>query len=167
MAVTKASCTACGAPVSVATSGIFAGVEVLGTLCAVCTDQQFLDGGGSVLTLRGELEESRFPLGKVTITPGAVALLAETAQHAVTFLERHVRGDWGEFGHYDEIHLTADEQRRGWEATDDTAKINKYNLVNGRDQIVSEFHTSRGEQLWVITSLEPAGGTTVLVPAEY
>jgi hypothetical protein len=68
----------------------------------------------------------------VTITGGAVEALADAGQHAASFLARHARGDWGETGHFDQIELTADERRRGWEATDDPGKINKSNVLNGR-----------------------------------
>ncbi len=103
----------------------------------------------------------------MTITGGAVAALADAGQHATTFLVRHVRGDWGEYGHCDEIHLTADERRRGWEATDDSGKINKCNLLSLRDRIMSEYQTGRGIRLWVITCLDRGGSTTVLLPEEY
>jgi hypothetical protein len=85
----------------------------------------------------------------------------------VTFLRRHVRGDWGAFGDCDRIELTDDERRRGWEATDDGAKINKSNLFNGRDEIMSEYTTPRGKAVWVITRLDVRGRTTVLLPEEY
>ena len=107
-----------------------------------------------------------FPLGKVTITGGAVEALAEAGQHAATFLARHARGDWGENGHFDLIELTENEHRRGWEATDDSGKINKSNVLNRRDRIMSEYATFRGRRLWVITCLD-RGGTTVLLPEEY
>jgi len=110
---------------------------------------------------------SQLPLGKVTVTSGAVAELAESAQHAIMFLARHVRGHWGTFGDCDQIELTDDERRRGWEATEDDAKINKSNLLNRRDRIMSEYRTLPGKRLWIITSLDRDGGTTVLLPEEY
>jgi len=63
--------------------------------------------------------------------------------------------------------LTDDELRRGWEATEDDAKINKSNLLNRRDRIMSEYRTGRGIRLWIITTLDCGGGTTVLLPEEY
>ena len=73
-------------------------------------------------------------------------------------MARHVRGDWGADGHCADIQLSADERRRGWEATDDTGKINKWNLHNVRDEIMSEYETNRGVGLWVITYLGGADG---------
>jgi hypothetical protein len=93
--------------------------------------------------------------------------LANAAEHAATFLVRHAQGDWGECGDFEQIELTDDERRRGWEATDDSGKINKSNVLCRRDRIMSEYRTSRGKRLWVITSLDGAGGTTVLLPEEY
>ncbi len=160
-------CSACGDALELVVPETFADAGLAGALCPACTDLQFRQGGGAILELRHELEGARFPLGKVTITGGAVAALADAGQHAAQFLVRHVRGDWGEYGHCDEIQLTDKERRRGWEATDDSGKINKSNLLNRRDRIMSEYQTSRGGRLWVITSLNGAGGTTVLVPEEY
>lgn len=122
---------------------------------------------GVVVALRQELDGARFPLGKITVTPEAVGALAAASQHAAEFLARHVRGDWGGLGRFDETELTADEERRGWEATSDPAKINRWNLLHGRDRLMSEYTTSRGTRVWVITALEGAGGTTVLLPEEY
>ena len=106
-------------------------------------------------------------MGKVTITGGAVEALADAGQHAAMFLARHARGDWGEIGQFDQIELKDDEWRRGWEATDDSGKINKSNVLNRRDRIRSEYTTAKGKRLWVITCLDSSGGTTVLLPEEY
>jgi hypothetical protein len=167
MAKVQGNCSACGAPLVVNVGRPFAEAEVAAALCPACTNRQFLDGGGAIIELRHGQEGGRFPLGKVTITGGAVAALADAGEHAAAFLARHVRGDWGGYGHCDEIQLTADEQRRGWEATDDSGKINKCNLFSRRDRVMSEYQTSRGRRLWVMTSLDGAGGTTVLLPEEY
>jgi hypothetical protein len=154
-------------PLELDVADAFEGAAIAGALCLGCTDQQFLDGGGAILQMRQEPEGAHFPLGKVTITGGAVEALADGGQHAATFLARHARGDWGEIGQFDDIKLTDDEQRRGWEATDNTGKINKSNILNRRDRIMSEYATARGTRLWVLTCLEGVGGSTVLLPEEY
>jgi hypothetical protein len=145
----------------------FGRAELVSPRCPRCTDHEFLASGGAILALRREPKDGRFPLGKVTVTPGAVEALGEAAQHASEFLARHAHGDWGGFGHFDQITLTADERQRGWEATDDSGKINKVNVLNGRDSVMSEYKTNRGRRLWVITSLGRAISTTVLLPEEY
>jgi hypothetical protein len=167
MSKVGAKCSACGAALELAVTEPFTGAELAAALCPACTDRQFLADGGAILELRHEVERARFPLGKVTISSGAINALADADEHAATFLVRHVRGDWGEFGFCDDIQLTTDERRRGWEATDDSGKINKSNLICRRDRVMSEYMTSRGRRLWVITCLDGRGGTNVLVPEEY
>jgi hypothetical protein len=167
MAIVRGKCSACGATLELAVADTLAGAALAAALCPGCTDQQFLDGGGAILQLRHEPEGARFPLGKVTITGGAVEALEDAGQHAASFLARHARGDWGENGHVDQIALTEDEHRRGWEATDDSGRINKSNVLNHRDRIMSGYTTSGGRRLWIITCLDGGGGTTVLLPEEY
>jgi hypothetical protein len=167
MATISGVCCTCGQPLTTSAAGAFAQAILVAPFCRRCADQQFLDQGGVLLALRQELASARFPLGRITVTAGAVDALAQAAQHAVEFLQRHVRGDWGAFGNCDEIELTADEQRRGWEATDDSGKINKSNLLNRRDTVMSEYTTCQGRRLWVITRLGGAGETSVLLPEEH
>ena len=119
-----------------------------------------------MLTLRQELAGACFALGKITLSAGALAALADAGQHAVAFPQRHVQGDWDVLGRLDQTALTEDERRRGWEVTDDSTKINLWNLRNSQDTLLSEYVTVRGRRLWVVTRLD-RGGTTVLLPAEY
>lgn len=163
----KGKCSACGVAVQLTIPELLAGAGLAAPLCAACTDLQFLDGGGAILQLRQAWEGARFSLGKVTITGGAVTALSDADEHAAAFLARHVRGDWGENGHFDQIELTEDERQRGWEATEDSGKINKSNVLCRRDRIMSEYRTARGVRLWVITSLDGNAATTVLLPEEY
>jgi hypothetical protein len=115
-----------------------------------------------------ETERVRLRLGKVTIAGGAIEVLAEAGQHATTFLTRHACGDWGNHGRFDQVELTDDELRRGWEATAGSGKINKSNLIKRHDRVMSEYTTSGGRALWgIITSLDRRGGTTVLLAEDY
>jgi hypothetical protein len=167
MATARGKCSVCGVPLEVAIAEPLAGAVLASALCPACTDQQFLDSGGAILRLRQEPEGAVFPLGKVTITTGAVEALADAGEHAAVYLARHARGDWGENGHFDRIELTDDERRRGWEATDDPGKINKSNVLGRRGRIMSQYATARDRRLWVITSLDGKGSTTVMLPEEY
>jgi hypothetical protein len=163
----KGSCSRCGVLVEVKLTEPFTEGGMVSPLCSSCTARIILNESGAIVELRQEFEGARFPLGKITMTGGAVGALADACQHAVTFLCRHVSGDWGEDGHCDEIHLTPDEQIRGWEASDDRGKINNWSLLNRKDRIMSRYRTGRGARLWVITCLDPGGGTVVLLPDEY
>jgi hypothetical protein len=167
MSKVKGKCSACGAALEPDVVPPFDAAELAAPLCPSCTAFHFLDSGGAILELRDQPEGARFPVGRVTITGGAIAALAASGEHAASFLARHVRGDWGENGHFDHIQLTEDERRRGWEATEDSGKINKSNVLNCRDRIMSEYQTGCGQRLWIITSLDGDGGTTVLLPEEY
>jgi hypothetical protein len=153
MAAVRGKCSACGMEIELAVANTFEGAAVAAAHCPGCTDQQFLDGGGALLRLRQEPEGARFPLGNITITGGAVEALADAGQHAAVFLARHASGDWGKNGHFDRIDLTDDELRRGWEATDESAKINKSNVLNNRDTVMSAYTTAEGRRLWIITRL--------------
>lgn len=146
---------------------MFIGAVVVGGTCTSCAEYQASEDGGVVFTQRQEDISGRFPVGKITITPGAIAALADAVEHVGTYLTRHVLGDWGSFGDFEKTELTEDEKRRGWEATEGDAKINKSNLLNRRDRIMSGYHTGRGTKLWIITRLNSGGGTTVLLPEEY
>ena len=72
MATVRGKCSACGVPLEVAVADPFAGTALAAALCSACTDQLFLDGGGAILQLRQQPESALFPLGKVTITSGAL-----------------------------------------------------------------------------------------------
>ena len=110
----RGACSGCAAPLEIEVAGLFAAATLAGGLCPRCTDRQFSDRGGVVFNLERELPGARFSPGKVTITPGALAALAESNQHASAFLRRHVQGDWGACGQAERIVLTEDERQRGW-----------------------------------------------------
>src|SRR5436309_1361737 len=82
MSRVKGTCSACGAPLEMDVTGAFAGAELAAAMCPGCSGQLFLDGNGAIIELRQELDGARFPLGKVTITGGAVEALADAKQHA-------------------------------------------------------------------------------------
>jgi hypothetical protein len=153
----KGKCSACGMPLELGVPEPLAGAELAGALCSACTDLQFLKSGGAIVEMRHELDGARFALGKVTITGGAIEALAEASEHAASFLSSHARGDWGENGNFDEIELTGDERCRGWEATEDSCKINKSNVLARRDRVMSEYTTGLGRRLWIITILDVGG----------
>jgi hypothetical protein len=163
-------------PLELNVSTLFAGGELAAPLCRACTDLQFLDGSGAILELRHELEGARFPLGRVTITGGAVAVLAAAGQHVAAFLARHVRGDWGENGDFDHIHLTHDERRAHQRLPPPGIEVNGnplealFSLVNDAIIVVVQPHLTGPDPLLLPTTLPlplplPASGMTLCMEA--
>jgi hypothetical protein len=86
-----------------------------------------------------------FPLGRLIVTSGADAVLAEAGEEADMFLSRHVSGDWGE-------------------VVPARSAANTLALTI-RKPLISTHRTSSGRALLVIT--DPVRFTThVLLPEE-
>ena len=94
---------------------------------------------------------SKFPLGRLLATPGALAVLEEARQTPLEFIARHAHGDWGD--------VCADDKQANEDA-----------LVDG-SRLLSSYKTSNGEKLWVITEAQDdngqRGATTILRADEY
>jgi hypothetical protein len=88
----------------------------------------------------------KFPLGQVVSTPGALKALNETGQSPMTFLDRHVSGDWGD--------LDAEDRQE-----------NELSLIEGC-RILSAYHLADGTKIWIITEADRSS-TCVLLPDEY
>lgn len=89
---------------------------------------------------------SKFPIGQLVATPGALEALEQSSQTAIEFIQRHQAGDWGACGK-------------------DDAASNDLALKNGA-RIFSVYHTLKGVKLWVITEADRTS-TCVLLPEEY
>jgi hypothetical protein len=89
---------------------------------------------------------SRFPLGRVVATPGALRALEEANQNPFEFLARHQAGDWGELCEQDK-------------------RENEFSVVNGF-RILSAYRTRNNTKIWVITEADRSA-TTLLLPDEY
>jgi len=85
-------------------------------------------------------------LGRVLSTPGALAACEDADVDPLTYLSRHVTGDWGDLGDEDKA------------ANDDA-------LATGA-RILSAYTLSTDERLWIITEADRAS-TTLLLPLEY
>jgi hypothetical protein len=85
-----------------------------------------------------------FSPGQIVVTHGALEL-AEHGINLLTYLARHLNGDWGEMG-------------------EDDRKENNYSLLNGY-RILSAYKTELGK-LWIITEADRSV-TTYLLPEEY
>ena len=88
----------------------------------------------------------RFPLGHLCATPGALAALNARGLSPFPFLERHVRGDWGD--------LDAED-----------VQANHAALRHGT-RLLSAYDLGPHDTLWIITEADRAV-TTLLLPEEY
>lgn len=88
--------------------------------------------------------EGKFPLGQTVITNGALAIL--TQDEILSFLKRHISGDWGDLGDEDKAE-------------------NESSLKEG-NRIMSVYRSLEGEKIYVITEWDRSV-TTVLLPDEY
>ncbi|WP_083253607.1 hypothetical protein [Pandoraea sp. ISTKB] len=90
---------------------------------------------------------SRFLLGDILATAGAVEVLNRTGTNVVELLRRHASGDWGVVC-----------------ATD--ALLNEQ-AVSGGGRILSAYEIGpRQERVWIITEADRSA-TSILTPAEY
>lgn len=88
---------------------------------------------------------SKFPLGQVVATPGALEALRY--DDLGSLMDRHARGDWGD---------VCDEDKRLNDRAlkDGTRLLSAYTLMDGTTRI------------WIITEADRSA-TTVLLPEEY
>ena len=89
---------------------------------------------------------TRFPLGKIVATPGALDALAAAGNNPLAYIRRHVTGDWGDL------------------ETED-ANENEYSVARFL-RILSSYHLDDGTRLWIITEADRSA-TTLLLPEEY
>jgi hypothetical protein len=94
---------------------------------------------------------SKFPLGKLVATPGAIAALEAAHQLPLDFIRKHVSGDWG-------IVCPEDKQ------------ANEDALRDG-SRIFSAYLLTTGTKIWVITEAvndnNTRESTCILLPDEY
>ncbi len=89
---------------------------------------------------------SKFPLGQIVATPGALEALRTNNQAPIHFLARHAQGDWGD--------VDADD----W-------KENDYSLTHAL-RLLSAYSLNDGTKIWIITEADRSA-TTILLPSEY
>ena len=87
----------------------------------------------------------RFPLGLLTATPGAIAVLDAHPEIVTTILARHTFGDWGDL-------------------CDDDKQTNELALERG-GRILSVY-TELDTKFYVITEADRTS-TCILLPSEY
>lgn len=89
---------------------------------------------------------TKFNLGQVLATPGALEALEEAATRPSALLMRHQSGDWGDVPPED-------------------AAENELSLIQGF-RILSAYTLSTGVRMWIITEADRSA-TTLLLPSEY
>jgi hypothetical protein len=100
--------------------------------------------GSEVREMASERVITRFPLGQILMTPGAMEALS--ASDIRSGLARHGQLDWGDVGMED------------WRANDQA--------VEQSLRILSVYHSSEGTKYWIITEADRSA-TTLLLPDEY
>ena len=87
-----------------------------------------------------------FSPGQIVATPGALAAFTEAGEEPVTYLARHLAGDWGDVCEQD-------------------AKENEFSVENGF-RILSAYTLKNGTKIWVLTEADRSS-TCLLLPSEY
>jgi hypothetical protein len=94
-----------------------------------------------------DIPRSKFKIGQLVITPGALAAITESGEPPLQFVSRHVSGDWG--------CLCDEDKRLNDEAVKDGSRIfSAYLLKDGTTKV------------WVITEADRSS-TCILLPDEY
>ena len=90
--------------------------------------------------------DAKFFPGVIAITPGALDAFKQTGDELQVFLDRHLRGDWGELDAHDR-------------------RVNEHALVNSL-RLLSAYTLSDGTSFWIITEADRSV-STFLLPSEY
>jgi hypothetical protein len=88
----------------------------------------------------------RFSLGHLVSTPCALRAFTEAGNSPQEFLDRHVRGDWGDLSKEDR-------------------EENEFSLTNDL-RILSAYQLRNGTKIWIITEADRSS-TCMLLPEEY
>jgi hypothetical protein len=89
---------------------------------------------------------TKFPLGRVVATPGALAALQESGEEPTPYLQRHCGGDWGDVDEHDRNE-------------------NEFSLEHGF-RLLSAYTLKSGVKIWCISESDRSA-TTLLLPEEY
>ena len=98
-----------------------------------------------------DIARPRFSLGRVLATPAALQVLEASGRTPADYLDRHIRGDWGD--------LSAGDRELNDEALGDGSRI------------FSAYVVGKNQKIWIITEAVGDHGqrasTTILLPSEY
>jgi hypothetical protein len=98
------------------------------------------------------MDNPKFQLGSLVITPGALDALAKTRQLPSVFLKRHQSGDWGD--------VCAEDKQ-----LNDAAVAHEGDL-DQQQRVLSSYKTDADFKIWIITEWDRSV-TTILLPEEY
>lgn len=98
------------------------------------------------------METISFDLGQIVATPGALEALERVGRTPNEYLQRHIKGDWGDLDAEDKL-------------------ANAQSLIDG-SRIMSSYFLPDETKLWIITDAEideqhHRQATTLLLPDEY
>ncbi len=101
------------------------------------------------------VNQPRFNLGQAVATPAALKTLERLGKSVLEYIERHVRGDWGD--------LSDDDKQANEDALVDGSRIfSSYTLAGEGDDAT---------RIWIITEAEDESGdrlaTSIFLPEEY
>lgn len=101
------------------------------------------------------VNQPRFSLGQMVATPEAMATVGRLGKSVLEFIERHVRGDYGD--------LSDEDKQANEDALTDGSRILSSYILEGEGDGATK--------LWIITEAEDEDGnriaTTALLPEEY
>ena len=88
----------------------------------------------------------RFSPGMLAITPGCLEAFRRSGDDPLSFIRRHLEGDWGDL---DPVDVTE----------------NELSLIRGY-RLLSAYHLADNTKIWCITEADRSA-TTLLLPEEY
>jgi hypothetical protein len=93
-----------------------------------------------------ETTTTKFSMGLVYATPGALDAIERADESSSMFLKRHAAGDWGDVCEHDRLEneFALDKQLR----------------------LFSVYYLGDGTKIWIITEADRSV-TTILLPSEY
>jgi len=91
---------------------------------------------------------SKFKMGQLVATPGALAAAEKAGEDLFPYVRRHLRGDWGDV-----------------DVSDKKANDAALSPLEPA-RLLSAYHLKNGTKIWIITEWDRSV-TTVLLPEEY
>jgi|688.fasta_scaffold20762_8 hypothetical protein len=107
-----------------------------------------------------------FITGQTAITPGALDLLNRVNINPFTLLERHMKGDFGNVGHYKDAIIPDNPEEN---PPEDGLSVNALVIKQKQGHVLSQYKVEDcGEtvEVWVSTHIYDFHQTTIYLPEE-